>query len=112
MPAIRVLVIDADSKDSEVARRVLRGEVENWDVVICTPVAQSGVSWTGHLPRRCLLRAGEHRRRTSVAARRVGEDRDHLQDVPKRHGTGRCRWGAGSRRSARNCAKLVSKRLI
>lgn len=47
VPAIRVLVIDADSKDSEAARRVLRGEVENWDVVICTPVAQSGVSWIG-----------------------------------------------------------------
>jgi hypothetical protein len=47
MPGIRVLVIDAESKDSEAARRVLRGDVEGWDVVICTPVAQSGVSWVG-----------------------------------------------------------------
>ena len=47
VPALRVLAIDANSKDSEAARHVLRGEVENWDVVICTPVAQSGVSWIG-----------------------------------------------------------------
>jgi hypothetical protein len=47
LPGIRVLVIDAESKDSEAARRVLWGEVEGWDVVICTPVAQSGVSWVG-----------------------------------------------------------------
>jgi len=47
LPDIRVLVIDRESKDSEAARRVLRGEVEGWDVVICTPVAQSGVSWVG-----------------------------------------------------------------
>jgi hypothetical protein len=47
LSGIRVLVIDAESKDSEAARRVLRGEVEGWDVVICTPVAQSGVSWVG-----------------------------------------------------------------
>ena len=44
---IRVLIIDAESKDSEAARLVLRGEVDDWDVVICTPVAQSGVSWVG-----------------------------------------------------------------
>ena len=47
LPGIRVLVIDRESKDSEAARRVLWGEVEGWDVVICTPVAQSGVSWVG-----------------------------------------------------------------
>ena len=47
LPGIRVLVIDAESKDSESARRALRGEVEGCDVVICTPVAQSGVSWVG-----------------------------------------------------------------
>ena len=47
VPGIRVLVIDAESKDSEAARLVLRGQVEGWDVVICTPVAQSGVSWVG-----------------------------------------------------------------
>ena len=47
VPAIRVLVIDSKSKDSQAARRVLQGEVEGWDVVICTPVAQSGVSWVG-----------------------------------------------------------------
>ena len=47
VPAIRVLVIDAESRDSQAARRVLRGQVEGWDVVICTPVAQSGVSWVG-----------------------------------------------------------------
>lgn len=47
LPGIRLLVIDAESKDSEAARRVLWGEVEGWDVVICTPVAQSGVSWVG-----------------------------------------------------------------
>ncbi len=47
VPGIRVLVIDRESKDSEAARRVLWGEVEGWDVVICTPVAQSGVSWVG-----------------------------------------------------------------
>lgn len=47
VPGIRVLVIDAESKDSEGARLVLRGEVDGWDVVICTPVAQSGVSWVG-----------------------------------------------------------------
>ena len=47
IPGIRVLVIDAESKDSEAARLVLRGEVDGWDVVICTPVAQSGVSWVG-----------------------------------------------------------------
>ena len=41
------MVIDRESKDSEAARRVLWGEVEGWDVVICTPVAQSGVSWVG-----------------------------------------------------------------
>ncbi len=47
LPGIRVLIIDQQSKESEAARRVLRGEVEGWDVVICTPVAQSGVSWVG-----------------------------------------------------------------
>jgi len=47
VPGIRVLIIDAQSKDTDSAQRVLRGEVENWDVVICTPVAQSGVSWVG-----------------------------------------------------------------
>lgn len=47
IPGIRVLIIDADNKDSEAAQRVLRGEVDGWDVVICTPVAQSGVSWVG-----------------------------------------------------------------
>lgn len=46
-PGIRVFIIDAESKDTEVARRLLRGEVDGWDVVICTPVAQSGVSWVG-----------------------------------------------------------------
>jgi hypothetical protein len=47
VPGIRVLVIDGESKESDAARRVLRGEVDGWDVVICTPVAQSGVSWVG-----------------------------------------------------------------
>ncbi len=47
VPAIRVLVINSESKDSQAAQRVLRGQVEGWDVVICTPVAQSGVSWVG-----------------------------------------------------------------
>ena len=44
---IRVFIIDRDSKESVDARRILRGEVDGWDVVICTPVAQSGVSWVG-----------------------------------------------------------------
>jgi hypothetical protein len=47
VPGIRVFVIDAESKDTEAARKILRGDVEGWDVVICTPVAQSGVSWVG-----------------------------------------------------------------
>jgi hypothetical protein len=41
------LILDAESKDQEDAQRVLRGDVVGWDVVICTPVAQSGVSWVG-----------------------------------------------------------------
>ncbi|MCT0228916.1 hypothetical protein KQ300_12050 [Synechococcus sp. CS-1331] len=45
VPGVRVLIIDAESKDIKAAQQVLRGEVEGWDVVICTPVAQSGVSW-------------------------------------------------------------------
>lgn len=45
VPGIRVLIIDAESKDIKAAQQVLRGGVEGWDVVICTPVAQSGVSW-------------------------------------------------------------------
>ena len=47
VPGIRVFIVDAESKDTEGARRILRGEVDGWDVVICTPVAQSGVSWVG-----------------------------------------------------------------
>lgn len=47
VPGIRVFIVDAESKDTEAARRILRGEVDGWDVVICTPVAQSGVSWVG-----------------------------------------------------------------
>jgi hypothetical protein len=47
VPGLRVLIIDAESKDTRAARLVLRGEVNAWDVVICTPVAQSGVSWVG-----------------------------------------------------------------
>ncbi|MFM7677002.1 MAG: DEAD/DEAH box helicase family protein [Synechococcus sp.] len=45
VPECRVLIIDVESKDSEIARRVLLGQVEDVDLVICTPVAQSGVSW-------------------------------------------------------------------
>ena len=45
VPECRVLIIDVESKDSEIARRVLLGRVEDVDLVICTPVAQSGVSW-------------------------------------------------------------------
>lgn len=44
-PASQVLIIDAESKDTDQARRALRGDVEGLDVVICTPVAQSGVNW-------------------------------------------------------------------
>lgn len=44
-PGSRVVIVDAESKDTDQARRVLRGDVEGLDVVICTPVAQSGVSW-------------------------------------------------------------------
>ena len=58
MPGIRVLIIDAESKDSEAARRVLRGEVEGWDVVICTPVAQSGVSWVGAFAQKVFVAGG------------------------------------------------------
>lgn len=47
VPGIRVFIIDAESKDGEAARGILRGEVDGWDVVIGTPVAQSGVSWVG-----------------------------------------------------------------
>jgi hypothetical protein len=47
VPGIRVFIVDAESKETEMARRILRGEVDGWDVVICTPVAQSGVSWVG-----------------------------------------------------------------
>lgn len=47
IPEISILIIDAESKDSEAAQRVLHGDVNGWDVVICTPVAQSGVSWVG-----------------------------------------------------------------
>jgi len=47
VPGIRVFIVDAESKDTEAGRRILRGEVDGWDVVICTPVAQSGVSWVG-----------------------------------------------------------------
>jgi hypothetical protein len=47
VPGIRVFIIDRDSKETVDARRILRGEVDGWDVVICTPVAQSGVSWVG-----------------------------------------------------------------
>jgi hypothetical protein len=45
VPGISVFIVDADSKETEAARGILRGEVDGWDVVICTPVAQSGVSW-------------------------------------------------------------------
>ena len=47
VPGIRVLIIDAESKETPPTRRVLLGKAEGWDVVICTPVAQSGVSWVG-----------------------------------------------------------------
>lgn len=47
VPGLRVLIIDAETKDSEASQRVLRGDVEGWDVVICTPALQSGVSWVG-----------------------------------------------------------------
>lgn len=47
VPGIRVFIIDRESKDTVAGRRILRGEVAGWDVVICTPVAQSGVSWVG-----------------------------------------------------------------
>jgi hypothetical protein len=58
MPGIRVLIIDQQSKESEAARRVLRGEVEGWDVVICTPVAQSGVSWVGAFAQTVFVAGG------------------------------------------------------
>ena len=58
VPAVRVLVIDAESKDSATARRVLRGEVADWDVVICTPVAQSGVSWIGAFAKTVFVAGG------------------------------------------------------
>jgi hypothetical protein len=37
---------------------VLRGEVEGWDVVICTPVAQSGVSWVGAFAQTVFVAGG------------------------------------------------------
>lgn len=46
-PGSRVLIIDAESKDSLPVRKALRGDVDGLDVVICTPVAQSGVNWVG-----------------------------------------------------------------
>ena len=58
VPGIRVLIIDAQSKDTESVQRVLRGEVENWDVVICTPVAQSGVSWVGAFAETVFIAGG------------------------------------------------------
>ncbi|WP_322771749.1 hypothetical protein [Synechococcus sp. CBW1107] len=58
VPGIRVLVIDAVSKDSEAARLVLRGEVDGWDVVLCTPVAQSGVSWVGTFAQTVFVAGG------------------------------------------------------
>jgi len=79
VPAVRVLVIDADSKDREAARRLLRGELANWDVVICTPVTQSGVSWVGAFaetvfvaggrtlpPSICDAKAGRRERRATT----------------------------------------------
>ncbi len=41
----RVLVIDSTNKDGTEQQKVLSGNVDGWDLVICTPVAQSGFSW-------------------------------------------------------------------
>jgi len=58
VPGIRVLVIDSESKDSQAAQRVLRGQAEGWDVVLCTPVAQSGVSWVGTFAQTVFVAGG------------------------------------------------------
>ena len=41
----KVLIIDSVNKDGTDQRKVLSGDVDGWDLVICTPVAQSGFSW-------------------------------------------------------------------
>lgn len=40
----KVLVIDSGYKDGTDQRKMLSGDVDGWDLVICTPVAQSGFS--------------------------------------------------------------------
>ena len=56
-------------------RWVLRGDVEDWDVVICTPVAQSGVSWVGVFAETVFVAGGRTLPPNICGGQRVGAKR-------------------------------------